>query len=359
MIKDWQTEDLQKTLTILKKMIEEEKDYKRKTELEFFYCHIKYNELPENIITSKPKDLVFLTKEIIQNEIIYNQQYNIIYSFYKSLQDNKRLTNSIAYINRQIEHRKTQELPYRNPQKIIKDTQYFFRTLPPQLSTFQQEIEQDLIHINFSKTKSKISTADIIYIEPLKEAFINVYEKKDLSLIHEFGHLLSYHINSKFNLVNDCLNEFASTFFELIWLHENILRFPENSIIHEHYARFMTQLFEMRYLNCHSTIIKKCKDNNYNINNEFIRKNFDKHLQTSLKSSIDDEGTYVISFISALALFRIYTQNKKKGIELFLEIAKKAPTDSLGFLFDNINVYQNAQEQAEIITNNYVKILKH
>ena len=359
MIKAWQDKDLQNTLTTLKKMIEKEKNYKRKTELEFFYSHIKFNELPENIISSKPKDLVYLTKEIIQNEIIYNQQYKIIYSFYDLIQNNKILTNNIDYINRQIEHRKLNELPYRNPKKITNDAQYFFRTLSPQLSSFQREIEKDLIHINFSKTKSKISTADIIYVTPLREAFINVYEKKDLSLIHELGHLLSYHINPKFNLVNDCLNELSSTFFELVWLHENILRFPKNNIIHEYYDRFINQLFEMRYLYFHNIIIRKCKDNNYNINNEFIRKNLDKNLQTSLKSSIDDEGPYVISFICALALFRIYTQNKKKGIELFLEIAKKDPNDSLSFLFDNMNVNQNAQEQAEIITNNYVKILKH
>lgn len=131
--------------------------------------------------------------------------------------------------------------------------------------------------VRFVDKISGYNEADSFYFDLVKRYFIQVVKTKDpnkaFSLIHEYGHVLSYILNPKaYLLQKECMyDEVAAVFPELLAYYLNPGNFDELHVDFEKYASLISVYNYANSLALHTAYVDIWKDNRRRANKRFFR----------------------------------------------------------------------------------------
>lgn len=219
--------------------------------------------------------------------------------------------------------------------------------------------------IRFLSYMDKDTVADSTYLWFLDRYFINCIDTNDIkkyyNLIHEYGHVLQYYINPKelYKPTNEMFSEVSSLFPELVALYENDGNFDMLSVHLEQYLNLTNLLGWATNLVLHSPVINTWISNKKKLNKDFFSTidyyyDLDNDgFHSLLETTIDDNGTYIISYMVAIELFHIYKVDKEKAFELYEKILRiPYGKDVYKTLNQMFNLGEHLEEESLEIINN-------
>lgn len=355
---NWDYDDINREIAKLAIMVQEEKDLIKKS----YYLRV----------IDQVKCLLVNNKEVIvsnnqrMNEIInsfnyYGRYYSLIevYNFVVSCYDSK--TEEIVNAYNSINEPELFDYEYITNDEVLAMNYEFFSNIDQELFNYFKELYKDRYSsIKFTKNDPILtddkSDGNCLFIDVVRKNFINVNDSQGLSkavnLAHECGHaIVNLFIGNIYDIRDDFLIEMASIFFELAFhndIGDNIDSF-ENTLL---------QFEKMNYFNYtadsllyHKELIESWEYNDYNVSTDFYHYLKSKYglsrntVKDCLKTSIESEGPYIISYMVALELLHIYKDNKKEALNMLKKILIKSKSnDSLDIIsefipsFDNLNL---------------------
>lgn len=222
----------------------------------------------------------------------------------------------------------------------------------------------------FVDTLRDYNQADSFYIDILKRYFIEIVKTKDVSklftLVHEYGHVLSYIANPKRYILckDDMYDEVPAVFPEMTALEMNVGKFDETQMAFEKYSSLITVYNIGNCLAMHLPYVDIWKDNNRDANEGFIRgikEEFGEEISDiddSLDTYINTCGTYVMAYLVSIELLHMYRTNKDKALDIYhrlISLPYKESTHS--FITSELVLGKNLEEETASMLDDFEKKL--
>lgn len=375
----WGNKEFAEQLKLLQSMIDQETDTKRKLYLEkvldgsnkIYYETLSPFTRPK--VTAKQR-----ITSIFDSNFSYGRYYSIVRSFFCSMDEH---IDSIDAISTKLEDINPDGdfdfidtgavVSFDETINLVKE---FYEGFDSELYQYFLEVYADKEHslrimpLPDDETKSDGNT---LFIDGVRKNFITIYETNPLNTyicgVHEYGHAIANLINPSvpYSDREDLFAEVASIFPELVALYENGFKFDTIQVLYTMYTTLLIYINYAEYLCLHTPIINTWADNKYRMNKNFLEElkhsyNLDEDgLEEAMSTTIEDDGTYVISYMISLELLHIYKEDKKKALELFKKFLKcPANEDILTFVVENIPINQYASEEAKVVLDEFSKELK-
>ena len=375
----WGISELTEQLSLLQSMIDQESDIKRKLYLEKVLDSINkiyYETLvpfTRPNVTAKQR-----MTSIFDSNFMYGRYYSIVRRFFCSMDEHidtiDAISTKLEEINPDGNFDFLETGTVVSFDETINLVKEFYKRFDSELYQYFLEVFNDREHtlrcIPRPDDESK-SDGDTLFIDGVRKNFITVYESTPLNMyicaIHEYGHAIA-------NLINPAVPysdrevlfaEVASIFPELVALYENGANFDAIQVLYTMYNTLFTYLNYADYLCLHTPIINTWAENKYVMSKKFFNDlessyNMDEEaLGEAMSTTIEDNGTYVISYMIALELLHIYKEDKNKALELFKRFLKyPANEDILTFVVENFPINQCASQEAKVVLDEFGKELK-
>ena len=375
----WGNKEFAEQLKLLQSMIDQETDTKRKLYLEkvldesnkIYYETLSPFTRPK--VTAKQR-----MTSIFDSNFSYGRYYSIVRSFFCSMDEH---IDAIGAISTKLEDINPDGdfdfidtgavVSFDETINLVKE---FYEGFDSELYQYFLEVYNDKEHslrsmpLPDDETKSDGNT---LFIDGVRKNFITIYETNPLNTyicgVHEYGHAIANLINPSvpYSDREDLFAEVASIFPELVALYENGFKFDTIQVLYTMYTTLLIYINSAEYLCLHTPIINTWADNKYRMNKKFLEElkhSYDldeEGLEEAMSTTIEDDGTYVISYMISLELLHIYKEDKKKALELFKKFLKcPANEDILTFVVENIPINQYASEEAKVVLDEFSKELK-
>ncbi len=209
------------------------------------------------------------------------------------------------------------------------------------------------------------------FIAGVNKPYIEIFDMDGIervnTVVHEIAHAIMHlkYPNRGFDEADRFTEEIESIFFELVFqngIGQLINKLDCSFQISETiYSSFIVS----EEINMHHNIMKEIKNNKIDINSEFYKKLKDKYKITKGKANyfINQEahqyGQYVIGYMVALELYKIYKQDKKEALKILDKIIKNSAKDTLVNLSQYFDLYatlnNNLTKEYKKINNQFVK----
>lgn len=365
---NWNRINFIEQIKILRSMVDKETDCIRKNALQrYLDCadrlyHESFNNFPKAGYSIEQKLI-----SIIDSRLEYGRYYSIISSFLEDANSLDRKAQEIANLMDKFEedssNPKLESDTYISHCKAVSLVHSFYKKFDEELYMFFCKAFEDRFEcLKFSDDKIKEETFDAsgstLFIGGVNKNFITLTEENDVSLyesiVHEYGHAIQNIINPEVNFTyrEDFFAEVAAIFPELVAMYENEPGFCD---VQNQYSRYLTFL---SYWDCaddldsHMPIANIWHDNNHNFNNEFYKKlknelNLSKSdFKRIVDVTLELQGVYILSYITALELLHIYKQDKKKALELFKGLLKvPANVNVIEYILSKIGLNVHAKDE--------------
>lgn len=379
---NWGIEDLieakEKLTIILKKEHNKKKRNYIKLIIESLSTYIDEEQINQSEKSETPAE------EISYNDILANLEYDIssCREYYSLVSFFAHTTDSIQDKIDEIEDILSTRLePDESYSKIsgatitneraLSLTEEFYQNFSESLyPTFKDAFIKKENAIRYVNDIENNCTANSTYIDIIKKQFISIVKTNDLSklytFIHEYGHIISYIVNPQamYYASEYIFNEVASLFPELVAQYENIGNFDKAHALFESYLNLILYRTKAINLDAHRTFITLWNNNNRQVDDNYMAKiqelEFDDDtFNDAIETLIDDEGTYIISYMVALDLLHIYKQDKKKALEIFNNFLNIPCTQSIrAYLESEIPIGTYLLEETESLVDSFKKELK-
>ncbi len=375
----WGKKEFAEQLSLLQSMIDQETDIKRKLYLEkvldvsnkiYYETFVPFTR-PK--VTAKQR-----MTSIFDSIFMYGRYYSIVRSFFCSMDEH---IDSIDAISTKLEDINPDgNFDFNNTgaavsfDETINLVKEFYKRFDSELYQYFLEAYNDREHslrstpLPDNDTKSDGNT---LFIDGVRKNFITIYETTPLNMyvcgVHEYGHAIANLINPAVSYADreDLFTEVASIFPELVALYENGFKFDTIQVLYTMYTTLNTYVNSAEYLCLHTPIVNAWSDNKYRMNKNFFEEldysyNLDEEgFENAMSTTIEDAGTYVISYMISLELLHIYKEDKKKALELFKNFLKcPASEDILTFVAENIPINEYASQEAKVVLDEFSKELK-
>ncbi|HAB67598.1 MAG TPA: hypothetical protein DCE23_09560 [Firmicutes bacterium] len=274
----------------------------------------------------------------IEKELVdYSSYYDIIENFIIILDPFERQLNKIENIFKNVigphdSYAVVTGATLTNYQAFNIVKKFYSRFDGTLFPTFMGAFDSRSTSVRFVDKISGYNEADSFYFDLVKRYFIQVVKTKDpnkaFSLIHEYGHVLSYILNPKaYLLQKECMyDEVAAVFPELLAYYLNPGNFDELHVDFEKYASLISVYNYANSLALHTAYVDIWKDNRRRANKRFFRmvkkelgekvEDVDEGLDTYINSC----GQYIIAYLVAIELLNVYRKDKNKALEIYRNI---------------------------------------
>lgn len=365
---NWNRENFIKQIKILRSMIDKETDCIRKNTLQrYLDCadkvyHETFNEFPKVGYSMEQKFI-----SIVDSRLEYGRYYSIISRFLDDANSLDERVQGIANLLDKFEedsnNPKLESDAHISHCKAVSLVHSFYKSFDEDLyKTFSEAFKDRFECLRFSDDKIKEDTFEssgsTMFIGGVNKNFITLSEGNDINLyetiVHEYGHVIQNLINPDVNFTyrEDFFAEVAAIFPELVAMYENK---PGFCNVQNQYSRYLTFLSYWDYaddLDSHMPIANIWYDTNYKFNSEFY-KNLKRELNLSRNDfkriadvTLELQGVYILSYITALELLHIYKQDKKKALELFKGLLKvPANVNVIEYIISNIGLNVHAKDE--------------
>lgn len=237
--------------------------------------------------------------------------------------------------------------------------------------TFLQAYEQRKKSVRFIPNVDKYHKAVSSYIDIIRRYFITCVKSNDVNklytLIHEYGHVLSYFLNPKRYLYcsEDMYDEVPAIFPELVSYKTNPGNFHPLHPALEEYGTLMTNYAAANNLLMHDAYVEMWKRNNGIIDDEFfrmIKREYDlkvDEVDEGSETYIYDDGKYIISYMAALELLNLYRRDKNKALKIYRDLLRVPYTESVhDFVNSELNLGSHLEEETSMMLNDFERKLK-
>lgn len=381
---NWGIKDLKEAKEKLKIILKKEKNKNTKNYIKSLIKRLNDYIAEEELSLHPSQEKISVPEEVAYDQTLANIEYDLsscheyysLVSFFAHTTD--AMQDKIEEIESILSQRLTPDDGYSKitgatitNEKALSLTSQFYNGFSPELSlVFQNAFAQRNSSIRFVDNVEEDCVANSTYIDIVKRYFISITKTDDLSklytFIHEYGHVISYILNPKSMYFSSefAFDEVASLFPELVAQYENIGNYDKAQVAFESYVTFILYRNKAINLDAHRYFIKLWNDNNRNTDDTYMEKikelEFDEETFTdAIETVIDDEGTYIISYMVALELLHIYKQDKQRALEIFERFLKTPYTESLRtYLESEFTIGSHLQEETEYLIDNFKKELK-
>ncbi len=381
---NWGIKDLKEAKEKLKIILKKEKNKNTKNYIKSLIKRLNDYIAEEELSLHPSQEKISVPEEVAYDQTLANIEYDLsscheyysLVSFFAHTTD--AMQDKIEEIESILSQRLTPDDGYSKitgatitNEKALSLTSQFYNGFSPELSlVFQNAFAQRNSSIRFVDNVEEDCVANSTYIDIVKRYFISITKTDDLSklytFIHEYGHVISYILNPKSMYFSSefAFDEVASLFPELVAQYENIGNYDKAQVAFESYVTFILYRNKAINLDAHRYFIKLWNDNNRNTDDTYMEKikelEFDEETFTdAIETVIDDEGTYIISYMVALELLHIYKQDKQRALEIFERFLKTPYTESLrAYLESEFTIGSHLQEETEYLIDNFKKELK-
>lgn len=365
---NWDRENFIEQIKILRKMVDEETDTIKKNTLQrYLDCankvyHETFNNFPKIGYSMKQKFV-----SIVDSRLEYGRYYSIISRFLEDANSLEERVFGIANLMDKFEedpsNQKLESDTHISHCKAVSLVHFFYKDFDEELyGAFSEAFEDRFECLKFSDDKIKEETFEAsgstLFIGGINKNFITLSEGNDVNvyeaIVHEYGHVIQNIINPEVNFTyrEDFFAEVAAIFPELVAMYENAPGFCNVQNQYSRYLTFLSYWDSAADLDTHMTIANIWHDNDYEFNNEFYKK-----IKETLNLSRSDfkrivdvtlelQGVYILSYITALELLYIYKQDKKKALELFKGLLKiPANVNVIEYIETNIGLNIHAKDE--------------
>lgn len=368
MFYDWCRESFLEQIKILTKMVDDESDIIRKITLQKYLDNANkayyqtFFDFPE-IDYSLEQQFI----SIVDTSLEYRRYYSIISRF---VEDVNSLEDRVFKIGTELD--KFEEDP-NNPKlestsnishsEAFSLVNLFYKKFDDELyPIFDDAFKDRFDFLSFSNEKHKKKSAEAsgttIFIGGINKNFVTLHESEDVSLyealVHEYGHVIQNLINPEvmYTYREDYFAEVAAIFPELVAMYENLPNFPNVQMQYARYLTFISYWDFAADLDLHTPLANVWRETNFKFNSKFYKKI--KELFNLKKDdfyriagvTLELQGVYILSYITALELLYIYKQDKKKALELFKELLKvPANVNIIEYIEKNIGLNIHAKDE--------------
>ncbi len=354
---NWSYEDIKNDLdTILKKAYRTKDPIKRSK----YLC--AYNEV-NSILANYYMDFVGTRKSIVNqlrevtNDYYLNERYfSLIDSFEATCSSCNDLINNYNLDLLMDNDKKYRYISNEHAFTLVHD---FFLNTDQDFAKLFLKLYKDRYKSVLFEESNFINSISGTYgscqfIDVVNKNYISVQDcqgiQKVSCLAHECGHAVSnlYRPSNVYNSKDEFLSEVPSIFFEWTFIEEVSKKLSLWDSLATCFDQFIL-FHDIAYaLAQHKNLVEAFRVNDYMIDKDFYSFLKQEHGLTkgvvldSIKTNIDSDGCYVISFMVVLELLSIYRQDKKEALRILKKIISLSKNDSyevinrLGFDFKNI-----------------------
>lgn len=377
---NWGKREFTEQLSKLEELINQEKDLKRKLYLEKVLD--VSNKLYYETFVNFPKSNVSAKQRltsILESYLCYGRYYSIVNAFFGKVSEHidfiDEISDKLDSISPNGDFDFINTGAVYSIDNILSLVKRFYKDFDTELYQYFLEVYEDrkdtLRFLPLDKTRDNKTDGNTSFIDGVRKNFITIYKTSPVSLysciVHEYGHAIANLINpeSVYSDREDMFAEVASIFPELIALYENVFNLDTIEVLYQMYTTLVTYTNSAEYLCLHAPVINTWAEHKYVMGKSFfddLEKWYDfddECFEETLSSTIEDQGTYVISYIVSLELLHLYKQDKEKALDLFKRFLK-IPTneDVLTFVRENISINEHVSEEASVVLNDFSKELK-
>ena len=379
MPKEWNTFTFFQELSVLEKMVEQEKDPIRKDYLQMvlddstrFYYENFLSTFKNRVSLKKAMDN--LACSVLSGDRYYTMVEKYFYSLTDAITKASipdTLLNARMKDNFDLSSLTRTETTHN---QAISSLFNLYRGLDDELfETFRCAFDKSYLNFNsrHDVTLPLGSDGRTYFIDGVQRNFVSIIDSQDVrlvnNLVHEYGHAIKNIIcpEAAFTCENDYFSEVASIFLELISFEENPGEYPQLIMDYLKYDTFREYYDYSFTLSAQPHIYLRWKDNDFKTNHRFRKglvkeDKIDKKIFVkALETDIADSGAYVLSYITALELLHIYREDKKEALKLFKKLLQLKP--SMTYLGEvnsivPLNVY--ATQETEKIVEDITLSLK-
>lgn len=380
MVYTWGYNEFVKQTKALQKLIEEEKDFKRKMYLQKVadttdkLFHDTFNPFTPPKVTAKQR-----FSAILGSRLTYGRYYSIVSDFLERCIDQLEFIDDISTKLEEIDENGNFDFLHTGAvvshTKTLSLVDKFYSEFDDELYQVFSSVYKDRHHnlrfINPEDNKDTKSNGTTLFIDGVKANFISICDIGNVDnygcCVHEYGHSLQNMINPEVSYSDreDLFMEVASIFPELVAMYENKGKLDETEVAYYLYTTITENLNSAEFLTLHTPLVNAWADHKYVMSNKFfdeIDETYDideECFEKALATTIEDEGVYVLSLIVSLELFHIYKQDKRKALELFKKfLTFPAKEDILTFVLEHFSLNEHANEEIEIMLKDFNKKLE-
>jgi len=362
---NWDNKDIENDLKKLKILTETETNIKKKC---YYLKIIDYTKSiieTEKISKIRPNRTRLETIVNLNSNYKYNERYyTLIEIFNRIIEKNKKILNTT--IENYIKIGDLSKADYIDNEHALTIMHDFFKNTDEEIfKQFQILYKNRHNTIKFKLKDNLFEEFGLdgccTYIDVLRKNYILVKNDEGLSkiinLAYECGHAVAnlYNPEAIYNRPDEFLSELPSLFFELAFQHEiakNIDPF-ESALFNVEKIDYFSQI--TNNLTQHKNILKEWERNYYKIDKNLYQKLKEKHKLTrsnvddSINTCIEQDGSYITGYMTALELLNIYKQDKKSALIILKEILKNGQNDSLEIINTYIPSFKNIETEIHLM----------
>ena len=368
----WKDKDIIRDIKKLEGLASIETDIKKRC---YYIKTIDYLEatLDEELLSNLPirSSKNQMMSNIQDNVKYYRRYYDLVEKFYLACCNSTNIIRDLYNETCKIDYK----LKYIKHEDTLSMVHDFYKGVDKEFfDCFLKIYNNRYKLIRFSKNSiymsGIITSGNCVSVGGLDKNYITVSNDrgilKPINLSHECGHgvLNIYNPNLLYNVKDDFSSEIGSIFFELAFNYDIGKNFDSYDSALNNIQELSDRFDIVNSLMMHRVLINIWEKNNYKVDNNFYKiakyeYNLTKYMvDEALNISITGEGIYVIGFMIALYLLKIYKQDKKSSIELLKDITNYNNYDSyemINVLMPNVNSFSN---EIDDINNTYDSELK-
>lgn len=371
---NWDSQDFYKRIQKATTIVENEDNFEKKfyglylidemnaLYYNYFFAQRQENESNENLFNNCVYSLInydryvpFITSSF-ETFKAYNTKVDKIQKFFK-----KNI--------KKLEERKKIQISHEEKLILMYD---FFKQLDPELFTFFQKIyETRKTNICFVNSKAHVGRSDCLSLAIVNESFLTICDDNSIdvfpNLAHECGHAVSFLMNPtvSYNQNKDFLIEVESFFFELLSIDYFSKLFNNKDFIIYQQELYSTMMTIGEALTTQELIVQTYLKNERKCNHNFFKTleqklNITKNIYyNSIQADFEHDGTYLLSFLTALELYHLYKTDKELALDYFKQIIN-CPSEKNRFVLANqyLNLGKNLDLYGKKTLANYTLELK-
>jgi hypothetical protein len=342
----WSTLTFYQEIENLEKMVKQEADPMRKDYLQMVLDTSANFYFDNFLISNHPR----ITEQgamcnLASSVLAGGRYYSVIESYFYSLEDVMQKGKAVdTWLNKRMHDNydlKALANTHTTQDQAISSLLKYYAKLDEDLNkTFRFAFDNSYLNFNRRHDNTLPSGSDgrTYFIDGVQKNFVSIMDTKNAqlvtNLVHEYGHAIRNIISPEwaYTCENDFFAEVASLFPELVSYEENPGEYPKLIVDYLKYDTFREYCDYSLTIAAQPYIYQRWKDNFFRINRrlkkELLQEDsvdsdiYDKALTTD----ITENGSYVLSYITALELLHIYREDKKEALKLFKKILELKPT---------------------------------
>lgn len=369
MLVNWAQESKEKDILKLLELVKQEKDFKRKAYIMQVLDKTRRNLENENISDFEHKiNRNQRLSEVLDEYTGLQRYYLLLFTINDIFEEFEMFTQTNLETLSNIDIKKYYRF-LSNEETFTLVHDFFMNTDEVFSKLFSRYINEEYCTIKFSKDEPLLNTYECdglnFFVDILKKNYILIRDNegyyKAIILAHEVGHALSFLLEPKslYTFQDKFLSELPSLFFQLAFNYEIVEKLSGIESAAHALGVLENQIGDTEYILIHNLILEEWKKNNMKVNPDFYRNI--KHSQglckdavdTSIYTSITEEGEYIFSYFVSLFLLNIYRQDKKEALRILREILSMYKEDSLLTINTFMTDCKGVKSEIELINTNF------